>query len=55
MSKPADLQMRQYHVCLECSNRVGTTCRRRDSVIRWSITRYGCGGFEPRNYQGVEE
>ena len=55
MSKPADLQMREYNVCMECMNRVGSVCRRRQSPIRWSFTRYGCGEFRPRDYLGVEE
>ena len=55
MSKPSDFQMRQYNVCLDCSNRVGTMCRLTDSPIRWSVTRYGCGSFHRRFHLEAEE
>ena len=55
MSKPSDFQMRQYNVCLDCSNRVGTMCRLTDSPIRWSVTRYGCESFHRRFHLEAEE
>ena len=55
MSKPSDLQMRQYSVCLDCSNRVGTMCHLTDSPIRWGVTRYGCGSFHRRYHAEAED
>lgn len=55
MSRPNDLQLRQWNVCLECSNRVGLSCRRRNTPIKWNINRYGCGDYTRRDYQEADE
>ena len=54
MSKPSDLQMRECNVCVQCDYRVAMMCRRHDVPIRWSILRYGCGDFWPRDNMGVQ-
>lgn len=55
MSKPADLQMRDCDVCVDCDNRVALTCRRYDTPIHWNLMRYGCGDFWPRDISEVGE
>lgn len=54
MSQPANLQMRDCDVCVDCDNRVALTCRRHDIPIHWNLMRYGCGDYWPRDNIGGE-
>lgn len=45
MSHPANLQLRDCDVCVDCDNRVAFTCRRHDIPIHWNLMRYGCGDY----------